>query len=213
LTLAKLFAKNTKYETERLMIRKIIPEDTDDMFSYASRPETSKYLLWEPHPSSAYTADLIHYLQKEYVSGRYGDYAIILKETGRMIGTVGFTSFDEKNSVAEVGYVISPDYWHRGIATEALKTVLSIAFFDLGAQRVEAKYIPDNVFSRKVMEKCGLTYEGTARGKMLIKGIRRDIAYCSILREEYFAAYHEKQHREVSHARGIFQILSFGHKS
>lgn len=213
MTLTKLFSKNPKFETKRLLIRKLLPDDADDMYSYASLPETSKYLLWEPHPSRLYTADLIHFLQKEYVIGKYSDFAIIFKETGKMIGTVGFTSFDEKSSVAEVGYVISPEYWHRGIATEALGAILSISFFDLGVQRVEAKYMPENIYSRKVMEKCGMTYEGTARRKMLVKGLYRDIAYCSILKEEYFATHSKKQYFEADKVRGIRRLFDFSHKN
>lgn len=184
-----LFSSDPKYETERLLIRKLLPRDAKDMYDYASMPETSKYLLWEPHPSLLYTSDLIHFLQKEYLTGKYSDLAIILKESEKMIGTVGFTSFDEKNRVAEVGYVISPHYWHQGIATEALSVILNIAFCEFDVRRVEAKYIPENVYSQAVMKKCGMTYEGTARSKMLIKGVPRDIAYCSILRDEYLAVH------------------------
>ncbi len=119
MTLARFFSKNPRFETERLILRKLCSEDAEDMYAYACRGETSKFLLWEPHPSPLYTSDLIRFLQKEYQIGRYSDFAIILKENGKMIGTVGFTSYDEKHSVAELGYVISPDYWHRGIATEA----------------------------------------------------------------------------------------------
>ena len=193
----RLFSKNPTYETDRLILRRLLPKDALDMYSYARRPETSEFLLWEPHPSLSYTEDLIRFLQKEYATGKYSDFAIILKDGGKMIGTVGFTSYDEKNSVAEVGYVISPDHWHKGIATEALKAILGIAFCELKVQRVEAKYMPKNVFSGKVMDKCGMTYEGTARSRMLVKGTFRDIAYCSILKDEFFARYKESTYRET----------------
>ncbi len=213
MTLASFFLKNPSYETNRLILRKLSPKDAEDMYAYASRRETSKYLLWEPHPSPLYTADLIRFLQKEYQIGKYSDFAIILKENGKMIGTVGFTSYDEKHSVAELGYVISPDYWHRGIATEALKAILSIAFHELKVQRAEAKYMPENVYSRSVMEKCGMTYEGTARGRMLVKGVRRDIAYCSILREEFFRIYGKKPRADICKAKSFLRLFDFGDKN
>ncbi len=213
MTLARFFSKNPRYETERLLLRKLSPEDTEDMYEYASLYETSKYLLWEPHPSPAYTADLIRFLQNEYRTERYSDFAIILKGSGKMIGTVGFTSYDEKNSVMEVGYVISPDYWHRGIATEALKAILSISFNEFNVQRAEAKYMPENVYSRSVMEKCGMTYEGTARGRMLVKGVRRDIAYYSILKDEYFKIYGEKPYVNTAKPRGILRFFDHGDKN
>ena len=211
--LIKFFSKSPEFETERLFIRKLLPRDASDMFSYASRPETSKYLLWDPHPSNAYTVDLISFLQKEYTTGRYSDFAIILKSENRMIGTVGFTSYDEKNATAEVGYVINPDYWHRGIGTEALEAILSIAFSELNVQRVETKYMPENVYSRKVMEKCGMTYEGTARRKLLIKGNYRDIAYCSVLREEYFARVGDKRFAKPLKSKNIRRLFDFSYKN
>ncbi len=213
MNLERFFLANPKFETKRLILRKLSPSDAEDMYAYACRPETSKYLLWEPHPSPLYTADLIRFLQKEYQLGKYGDFAIIFKDNRKMIGTVGFTSYDEKHSVAELGYVINPDYWHRGIATEALKAILSIAFHELRVQRAEAKYMPENVYSRSVMEKCGMTYEGMARSKMLVKGVRRDIACCSILRAEYFEIYGEKPYTDICKTRGIRRFFDFGNKN
>lgn len=213
MNLIQFFSKEPKFETERLIIRRLLPRDAEDMYEYACRPETSEYLLWDAHPSLIYTSELIRFLQKEYLTGKYSDLAITLKENGKMIGTVGFTTFNEKDLVAEVGYVISPAYWHRGIATEALKAILGIAFYELGVRRAEAKYIPKNIYSRKVMEKCGMTYEGTARSKMLVKGVPADIAYCSILREEFFALYGEERGYKTDKIKGLRRFLDFSHKN
>ena len=209
----RFFAGNPEYETERLFLRKLLQSDADDMFAYARLPETSKYLLWEPHPTATYTANLISYLQNEYATGRYSDLAIILKENGRMIGTVGFTSYDDKNSVAEVGYVINPEYWNRGIGTEVLAAILGIAFNELNAVRVETKYIPENIYSKRVMEKCYMQYEGTARKKLLVKGEHRDIAYCSILREEFFSFFPQKTYRSVGKFKKLRSYFDFHNKN
>ena len=209
----RFFAGNPEYDTERLFLRKLLPKDADDMFAYARLPETSKYLLWDPHPSPSYTEDLNRYLQKEYATGRYSDFTIVLKENGKMIGTVGFTAYDEKNKVAEVGYVISPEYWNRGVATEALAAILGIAFNELGVERVEAKYMPENIYSKRVMEKCYMQYEGTARKKMLIKGKHCDIAYCSILKDEFIAAFPQKTYLTVGKFKKLRHYFDFGNKN
>ncbi len=73
--------------------------------------------------------------------------------------------------------------------------------------------MPENIYSRSVMEKCGMTYEGTARGKMLVKGVRRDIAYCSILRDEYFKIYGEKPYTDTGKTRGILRFFDFRDKN
>lgn len=189
--LGQYFLKNTVLETERLMLRKISPRDASDMFEYASRPETSKYLLWSPHASLSVTQNLIETLRREYANETFFDFAVVLKESGKMIGTVGFTSYDERNDCAEAGYVISPSHWHAGIATEALSAILSFAFCELRLNRVEARYMIENVASRHVMEKCGMTYEGCARAKLFVKGSYRDIGVCSILASEYFSVPRE----------------------
>lgn len=182
-----LFSKKLRIQTGRLLLRKITLADASDMFEYASKPETTEYLLWEPHPSYSYTAELIRHLQRGYSDGRYFDFALELKQTGKMIGTAGFTSLDLKNNTGEAGYVINPSFRNNGFATEALSAIINIAFMTLRLNRLEAKYIDGNFASLRVMKKCGMQFEGILRQKMLVKGRYRDIGICSLLREEYLA--------------------------
>ncbi len=177
---------NTVIETDRLRLRRICRYDRDDMYDYARREEVSRYLLWSAHPDKDYTKKLIDHLLCLYRSGEFFDFAVEYRENGKMIGTCGFASVDEKNNCAEVGYVLSPDYWGRGIASEALGAFLRFGFCDLELSRMEARYMIENTASRKVMEKCGMTFEGIHRKKLLVKGGYRDIGVCSILAEEYF---------------------------
>ncbi|MBE6638548.1 MAG: GNAT family N-acetyltransferase [Ruminococcaceae bacterium] len=183
----KQFISPPTLTTPRLILRKILPQDANDMFSYASRQDVTAYLLWSPHPDLAYTVKYLKYVQGEYKKGRFFDWAIILAETERMIGTVGFTELDRVNMTAEIGYVVNPDYHGMGIATEAVSAVIGYAFCELKIERVEARYMVGNTASLRVMEKCGMKKEGILRSLMEVKGIRRDIGICSILKNEYFA--------------------------
>lgn len=188
MSIAEFFAKdNVIIETQRLLLRKVRVNDASDIYEYSCRKETSEYLLWDTHPFYSYTVELTKFLQKEYNAGRYMDFALVYKETGKMIGTAGFTTEDLKNKCCEVGYVISPDYWGKGLATEALNAIINLAFCHFKMNRVEAKYMIENTVSRKVMEKCGMTFEGVLRSKMLVKGAFRDIGVCSVLSHEYFS--------------------------
>ena len=130
-----------------------------------------------------------------------------------MIGTCGFTRFDYENNAAEVGYVINPEYRGRGIAPEALARVLEFGFTELKLNRIEARYIVGNEVSRRVMEKCGMTYEGTARGRMLIKGVRHDIAYCSILKDEFLNLFPEKTYSDASKPKGFLRFFDPRYKN
>lgn len=185
----RLFSKIPTLETERLLLRRMKPSDSRDMFEYASRPEVTEYLLWEPHKNQRQTLDYLEYLQTRYRVGDFYDWAVVDKQKAKMIGTCGFTSLDFLNNSAEIGYVLNPDFWGCGIASEAVARVMSFAFLELNVHRVEAKYMVGNERSRRVMERCGMSFEGVRRASMFVKGSYRDIGICSILSEEYINKY------------------------
>jgi ribosomal-protein-alanine N-acetyltransferase len=102
-----------------------------------------------------------------------------------MVGTCGFTSFNCSSDSAEVGYVLNPDYWGKGIALEALERVLQFGFEELKLHRIEARFIQENERSRRVMEKAGMTFEGVHREGMLVKGNYVNVGVCAILASEW----------------------------
>lgn len=178
--------KNLRYiETERLVIRKLEKRDYEDMYEYARLPEVTRYLLWNPHPSAEYTRDYILSVQKFYRNGEYFDYAVIVKDERKMIGTCGFTKIDKTNNSAEVGYVLNPDYRGVGYATEALISLMRFGINDMGINRIEAKYMVGNDASRHVMERCGMKFEGIHRQQMLVKGNYVDIGVCAVTHNEF----------------------------
>ncbi len=181
----KIFSHIPTLETERLVLRRMKPIDSRDMYEYSRLPEVTRCLLWEPHKDHAQTLDYLQYLQTRYRAGDFYDWALIERESGRMIGTCGFTSLDFTNNSAEVGYVLNPEFWGRGLAAEAVRRVMRFGFMELNVHRIEAKYMIENTQSRRVMEKCGMTFEGVRRSSMYVKGKYRDIGVCAILSEEY----------------------------
>ncbi len=204
--IASYFQKNTVLETPRLILRRLEVSDAQDMYEYACRPETSKYLMWEAHPYYSYTVELLRFFQREYKEGRYFDFAVVYKENSKMIGTAGFTSYDEKNSVAEAGYVLNPDYHGRGLGTEALGAILNFAFCELNVNRVECRYMLGNDASLKVMKKCGMQKEGVLRSRLYCKGKYSDIGICSILKSEYFTVQRDNIYKN-STQNGFFRLF------
>ncbi len=183
--ICRIFSNIPILNTERLILRKISIMDVDDMYEYSSDYSVTEYLTWSPHTDKTYTVEYINYLQSRYRCGDFYDWGIVVKETGKMIGTCGFTRFEYQNNSAEIGYVLNPHYHGAGIATEAAERVIKYGFDILKLNRIECKYIIENNASRKVMEKNGMKFEGVRREGMLIKGIYRDIGVCSILKSEY----------------------------
>lgn len=171
--------------TGRLLLRRMERSDFADMFDYAGREDTSRYLVWTPHPSPEYTRSYLTMIGRYYRKGQFFDWAIVERSSGRMIGTCGFTKLDLQNRVGEIGYVLNPTRHGKGYATEAVKRILEYGFGELQLNRVEGRYMVENIPSRRVMERCGFTYEGVLRQSMLIKGQYRDIGICSIMKEEF----------------------------
>lgn len=181
----RIFSHMPELTTPRLTMRQMLLADCGDMYEYASRHDVTKYVTWYPHPDRDYTNEYLRYLGNRYAAGMFYDWAIVYEPDCKMVGTCGFTSFNFVADSAEVGYVLNPAYWGKGIMQEALARVLQFGFENLGLNRIEAKYIEDNVRSRHVMEKVGMTFEGVLRQAMLVKGNYVNVGVCSILRSEW----------------------------
>lgn len=106
-----------------------------------------------------------------------------------MIGTCGFARLDFENNSAEIGYVLNPDFWRKGYATEAVKRVINFGFHDLNLHRIEARYIVGNEVSRRVMEKCGMAFEGIHKSSLYVKDRYVSVGYCAITADDYISSY------------------------
>ena len=190
--LSNLFKKIPDIPTERLLLRKIRIPDAPDMFEYSKNPDVTRFLLWDPHPNVEHTRNYIDYLQDRYRDGKYYDWAIVLKSTGKMIGTCGFSAVYPEHRSAEVGYVLNPAFRGQGYAVEALCAVLDFGFRRMLLNRISAKCVDENLPSERVMQKVGMQYEGTERSAMLVKGQFRNMKVYSILREEYLSRQKSK---------------------
>ena len=187
--LTHLFRDPPVLDTPRLYLRKMLKKDSADMYEYACQKEVTRYLLWEPHESEAYSQKYLSYLQSRYRAGDFYDWAVIWRETGKMIGTCGFTRFNTDANSAELGYVLNPSFWGMGIAPEAVRAVMRFGFTELQLHRLEARYMVGNDQSRRVMEKVGMTFEGVNRDSMFVKGNYVSIGICAILLPDYRKLY------------------------
>lgn len=178
------FTKIPALLTERLILRRLLPSDVEDVFAYASDPDVSKYLLWSPHPSIEYTRHYLSHVDKRYKRGEFYDWGI--EYQGKVIGTCGFTSFDIDNNAAQIGYVLGSAFWGKNIAYEAAMAVIAFGFDTLGLRRIYAKYMIGNQRSKRVMEKCNMHFEGVFRDGVYAKGVYRDVGVCAITLPEYY---------------------------
>ena len=178
---AAWFSSLPVLETERLVLRPVRRTDVRDLFAWTSDPEVARYVLWEAHRSPADTRAYISYMRNLYRRGLPGSWAVVLRETGRVIGTVGFMWYSDANRAAEAGYSFSREYWNRGYATEALRAAVGAAFAALPLNRLEAQHDVRNPASGRVMEKSGMRKEGILRGRLYNKSGFVDVALYAVL--------------------------------
>lgn len=174
-------------ETERLELRKLSRYDAEDMYEYSSDPEVPRFLTWEPHESLRYTREYIRFVISRYRTGEYSDWAITLKDSGKMIGTCGFTSVDLLNRRVEIGYVLSGGYRRLGYASEAVVRVMEYAFVELELNRIEARVMEGNAPSVKLLASFGFRHEGTGIKELYVKGNYVNVMHFALCRDEYRA--------------------------
>lgn len=156
--------------------------DAQDMFEYSRDPMVSEHVLWDTHRSIADSKAYLRYILRQYRNNEPSSWGITLKQTGHLIGTIGFMWWNQQFRSAEVGYSLARAYWNRGLMTEALDATIRFGFEEMHLYRIEAQHEFDNPASGRVMEKAGMRKEGVLRGRLYNKGRHVDVCLYAILR-------------------------------
>ena len=174
-------------ETQRLILRRFKEEDATDMFNnWASDNAVTRYVSWPTHSDIEVSKNLLTMWIDDYSNQENYNWAIEIKESGSVVGSIGLMHIDNNIENCEIGYCIGKAFWNKGITTEAFSAVINFIFKELGFQRITGRHHLDNPASGRVMEKCGLKYEGTLRKiHRCNTGSLVDCKYYSILKEEY----------------------------
>ncbi len=172
-------------KTSRLTLRPLENGDAESIFAYASDPVVANFTTWDSHRDLDDTRDFIELAIRDHKGKDTLTWGIILKETGQLIGTIGLSGLSFRHHSAELGYVIGRNHWRSGYVTEASKAVCTFGFRELNLNRIMARCHPENTGSERVMQKIGMTYEGTMRQVYFAAGLFEDRKVYSILREEF----------------------------
>ena len=169
--------------TDRLKLRAVTMDDAQAIFKYSSNDNVARYLLWETHQTLEDTEAFIEMAIESY--DEISDfYHWGIEYNGQLIGTIDYVGLNDYSGMGEIGYVLSEDYWNKGLVTEAAKRVIDFGFDELGLVRIQARCIAENIASSRVMEKCGMKFEGTLRKSLLVKGTHRDIHMYAIIDDD-----------------------------
>ncbi|HEX6256475.1 MAG TPA: GNAT family N-acetyltransferase [Euzebyales bacterium] len=147
--------------TERLRLRPVTVADAEALFdAYASDPQATRYLSWRTHEVVEETREFLAGAQVSWNEGSECIWALVPRGSSTPIGALG--AVDTPHGV-EIGYVLAPDRWGHGLMSEALGAVMSWLVSQPDIYRVWAYCAVDHVRSIKVLERSGMTYEGTLR--------------------------------------------------
>ena len=168
-------------ETERLLLRQLRYEDSAELFHYFSMDEVTKFYDLESFTDQKQAEDLIRNWKIRFDKQQGIRWGITFKSEDRIIGTCGFHNWSKEHYKAEIGYELTPEYWRQGLMTEVLQAVVKHGFEKLQLRRIEAFIDPQNISSRKLLEKSGFSEEGLLKDCYFEKNKFVDAAIFAIL--------------------------------
>lgn len=173
-------------ETERLILRKFQYTDDDAMLKYWIADEKIQSLYSEPvYTTKAEVRELLDKYIGSYKKDDYYRWAVIEKNSGECIGQIAFFLVDSKNHFAEIEYCIGSEFQNNGYATEAARAVIRYGFEKINLHKIQICTKTINKASKRVIEKCGFTYEGTLRDYFYMNSEYVGRLYFSMLRSEF----------------------------
>ncbi|MBI5915139.1 MAG: GNAT family N-acetyltransferase [Bacteroidetes bacterium] len=166
--------------TERLLLRKIVPGDLDDLFRLRTNDVVMTYLD-RPKQTLDEIRELIEKTATSAENNEAIAWAITLRERPGVIGDISFWRTIREHHRAEIGYSLHPDSWRQGIASEAMRAVLNYGFQTMQLHSVEANVNPENIASFRLLEKFGFVREAYFRENYHHAGRFLDSAIYSLL--------------------------------
>jgi ribosomal-protein-alanine N-acetyltransferase len=168
--------------TKRLILRPIVFKDAADIVENLNNINVSRYLSIVPYPYNLKDAEVFIKVAKK----SRGIFAIVLKSSGKLIGTIGLMNVDSYIKKAAIGYWLGQEYWGQGIISEALRPFIKFSFKKLKLLRLQAGAAVENKASVKVLKKAGFKKEGLTRKSLRTRstGKWHDTYVFSLLRTD-----------------------------
>ena len=174
-------AETRTLTTENLLLRPFTEADVSAITAELNDPEVVKttHAMSYPFPEEN-VRRWIGGMGASWEKGSSYVFAVTGRETGEMYGFICLVS-EPRDRRAELGYAYGRSRWGRGIGTEACKAVIDFGFQVLGLHKIYARHFVSNPASGRVMQKCGMEYEGTQKSHDYKDGRYEDVASYGIL--------------------------------
>jgi len=169
-------------KTERLLLRRLKKEDAEEIFKLRSDENVMRYIGKDLATSLSEAREFITNVNESWMANNGITWAIALQEKpGTLIGTLGHWRLIKEHFRAEIGYMLQPQYWKKGIMKEALLKVIDYGFAEMKLHSIEAHINPENVASAAILEATGFVREAYFKEDFFYKGVFSDTAIYSRL--------------------------------
>lgn len=166
-----LFPKKfPELKTARLSLRMVYDSDAALVFRLYSDARVMQFRGEAVFREKTQAEQLIFQWRKRFALENGMRWAIVLRATEKMIGSIGFKQIQQQHLRADLGYELDPDWWNRGIMTEAIKAVSDFGLNEMQLHSIEANISPDHLASRRVLEKIGFKLEAHYRENYFYEG-------------------------------------------
>lgn len=177
-----------KLESERLILRELTLIEAADYFAIRSNPKVMKYQGRAAGETLEDAKRIIKKTSEALSQNKAICWSIFEKENNqKLIGTIGFYRTEFEHFRTEIGYELHPDFWKKGIASEAMQTVLNYIFSKTKVHSVEANIDPVNLPSARILERNHFIKEAHFRENYFTQGRFTDSAIYSLLRSRHLA--------------------------
>ncbi len=160
MTIWTRLAKCAYLETNRLILRLFAYEDGDDFYEIVAHPENLPFIFPALNDKNLALATMV----EKFMRSPLGNWALIDKASGRMIGALCFEKLEERKLSAELSYFLKKDYWGQGLMTEAVKNLVFLAFNEIGLKELTIITHEENIASQMVAQKTGFVQVEQYRG-------------------------------------------------
>lgn len=172
-------------ETERLCVRRVVEADLPALLEVNSNEEVTALLPYAAWKSTVDAEAWLHRMRSIEATGLAFQFVVVLKSTGKAIGSSLVFRFEEGSARAELGYALGRAHWGQGFMHEALSGLLDSAFGTMGLRRLEAEVDTRNRSSARLLQRLGFQKEGLLRQRWFTKGEARDVEMHGLLRDEW----------------------------
>jgi ribosomal-protein-alanine N-acetyltransferase len=174
-------------ESDCIRLRGIREDDIDDLFILFSNPDVIRYLSRGAMTDRQEAVDYAKNILEGFIKRDLLNWIVADLASDRMIGTTSLYEINTQHARAGLGYVLMPEFWGQGLASEAATLAISFGFLELGLHRIEADTEPNNWRSNKVLERLGFQREGLLRERFNHPDGIQDSLIFGLLKNEWLA--------------------------